>query len=65
MEEKPEEVEDAESTSGESFIDGSEDEGPSTSGQDDEELHLEVSEFASHLSCKSLSFIVLFLFPSF
>jgi hypothetical protein len=45
MEEKPEEVEDAESTSGESFIDGSEDEGPSTSGQDDEELHLEVSEF--------------------
>jgi hypothetical protein len=44
MEEKPEEVEDAESTSGESFIDGSEDEGPSTSGQD-EGLHLEVSEF--------------------
>ncbi|XP_062144098.1 protein CHROMATIN REMODELING 20 isoform X2 [Alnus glutinosa] len=40
MEEKPEEVEDAESTSGESFIDGSEDEGPSTSGQD-EGLHLE------------------------
>lgn len=45
MEEKNEEVEDVGSASGDSFIDESEDDGPSTSGQD-EQLHLE----ASHIS---------------
>ncbi|GMY20566.1 protein CHROMATIN REMODELING 20, partial [Fagus crenata] len=40
MEEKPEEVEDVESSSSDSFIDDSEDDGPSTSGQD-EGLRLE------------------------
>ncbi|XP_022144469.1 protein CHROMATIN REMODELING 20-like [Momordica charantia] len=40
MEEKNEEVEDVGSASGDSFIDESEDDGPSTSGQD-EQLHLE------------------------
>lgn len=45
MEENHEEVEDAESSSSDSFIDDSEDDGPSTSGRDDEGLHPEVSLF--------------------
>lgn len=47
MEEKPEEADDVESTSSDSFIDGledgSEDDGPSTSGQD-EGMRLEASQ---------------------
>lgn len=44
MEENLEEAEDAKSTSSDSFIDGSEDDGPSTFGQD-ERLHFEASVF--------------------
>jgi hypothetical protein len=49
MEEKPEEVEDVESSSSDSFIDDSEDDGPSTSGQD-EGLRLEASQHLDPLS---------------
>lgn len=42
MEDKSEEVEDIESASGDSFIADSDDDAPSTSGQDDK-LHIEVS----------------------
>lgn len=43
MTEKHEDVEDVGSVSTDSFIDDSEDDGPSTSGQD-EQLHLEASD---------------------
>ncbi|KAA0040430.1 protein CHROMATIN REMODELING 20 isoform X3 [Cucumis melo var. makuwa] len=45
MEEKHEDVDDVGSASGDSFIDDSEDDGPSTSGKDDQ-LHLEASDIS-------------------
>lgn len=45
MEEKHEDVDDVGSASGDSFIDDSEDDGPSTSGKDDQ-FHLEASDIS-------------------
>ena len=51
MEENHEEVEDVEASSSDSFIDdNSEDDGPSTSGRDDNGLHMEVS-FSGNCVC--------------
>ena len=46
MEEKHEEVDDVESATSDSFIDDSDDDGPSVSGENDG-LHLEASEYVS------------------
>lgn len=57
MEEKLEEVEDAKSISSDSFIDDSEGDEPSTSGQE-EGLHFEASDLIEYyLFCSSLAVI--------
>ncbi|KAH7571822.1 hypothetical protein JRO89_XS04G0150700 [Xanthoceras sorbifolium] len=58
MEDKHDEVEDIESASGDSFIDDSDDDGPSTSGQEDD-LHLEASYcFMEHLTEEEIEEII-------